>query len=33
MTLQSMAEQAQRYPAMVFNHVFHVSDRAFLLAA
>jgi hypothetical protein len=33
MTLQSIAEQAQRYPEMVFNTVVHVSARALLLAA
>ena len=33
MQLQSMAQQAQRYPQMVCNNVFHVIDRAFLLEA
>jgi group II intron reverse transcriptase/maturase len=33
MKLQRIAEQAQRYPAMVFNNVFHLIDRDFLLEA
>ena len=33
MTRQSMAQQAQRDPQMVFNTVFHVIDRDFLLEA
>ena len=33
MKLQSIAEQAKRYPAMVFNNVFHLIDREFLLEA
>ena len=33
MKLQNMAEQAQRYPAMVFNNVFHLIDRDFLQEA
>ena len=33
MKLQSIAEQAKRSPAMVFNNVFHLIDRAFLLEA
>jgi RNA-directed DNA polymerase len=31
--LQRIAEQAKRYPAMVFNNVFHLIDREFLLEA
>ena len=33
MQRQKIAEQAQRYPAMVFNKVCHVIDQAFVLAA
>ena len=33
MTLQKIAEQAQRYPARVFNHVFHLIDGACLREA
>ena len=33
MKLQSMAQQAQRYSAMVGNHVFHVIDRDVLREA
>lgn len=33
MKLQKIAEQAQRYPEMVFNNVFHLIDRDFLLEA
>ena len=33
MKLQRMAEQAQRYPEMVFNNVFHLIDCEFLLEA
>lgn len=33
MTRQKIAEQAKRYPAMVFTNVFHVIDREFLLEA
>ncbi len=33
MTLQGIANQAQRYPEMVFDNVFHVIDRDFLLEA
>ena len=33
MKLQRIAQQAQRYPAMVFNNVFHLIDRDFLLEA
>jgi hypothetical protein len=33
MQLQSIAQQAQRYPAMVFNNVFPLIDQAFLLEA
>jgi RNA-directed DNA polymerase len=33
MKLQRIAEQAKRYPAMVFNNVFHLIDREFLLEA
>jgi RNA-directed DNA polymerase len=33
MKLQRIAEQAQRYPTMVFNNVFHLIDRDFLLEA
>ncbi len=33
MKLQRIAEQAQRYPEMVFNNVFHLIDRDFLLEA
>ena len=33
MKLQRIAEQAQRSPAMVFNNVFHLIDRDFLLEA
>jgi RNA-directed DNA polymerase len=33
MKLQRIAEQAQRYPAMVFNNVFHLIDRDFLWEA
>src|SRR4029450_2335998 len=32
MKLQRIAQQAKRYPPMVFNNVCHVIDRAFLLA-
>ena len=33
MKLQKIAEQAQRYPEMGFNNVFHLIDRDFLLEA
>ena len=33
MKLQSIAQQAQRYPAMVFNNVCHLIDQAFLREA
>jgi RNA-directed DNA polymerase len=33
MKLQKIAEQAQRYPEMVFNHVFHLIDQDFLREA
>ena len=33
MKLQEIAKQAQRYPEMVFNNVFHLIDRDFLLEA
>ena len=33
MKLQRLAEQARRYPAMVFNNVFHLIDRDFLREA
>jgi RNA-directed DNA polymerase len=33
MKLQKIAEQAQRYPKMVFNNVFHLIDRDFLQEA
>ncbi len=33
MKLQSIAQQAQRYPAMVFNNVFHLIDQDFLREA
>jgi hypothetical protein len=33
MKLQSIAQQAKRYPAMVFDNVLHLLDRAFLLEA
>jgi group II intron reverse transcriptase/maturase len=33
MKLQSIAQQAQRYPAMVFNNVFHLIDRDLLREA
>ena len=33
MKLQRIAQQAQRYPEMVFNNVFHLIDREFLLEA
>ena len=33
MKLQSIATQAKRYPEMVFDNVFHLLDRAFLLEA
>ena len=33
MKLQRIAHQAQRYPAMVFNNVFHLIDRDFLREA
>ena len=33
MKLQRIAEQAQRYPEMVFDNVFHLIDRAFLREA
>jgi len=33
MKLQRIAEQAKNYPAMVFNNVFHLIDREFLLEA
>jgi RNA-directed DNA polymerase len=33
MQLQNIAEQAHRSPAMVFNNVFHLIDRDFLLEA
>ena len=31
--LQRIAEQARRYPEMVFNNVYHLIDRDFLLEA
>jgi RNA-directed DNA polymerase len=33
MKLQRLAQQAHHYPEMVFNNVFHVIDREFLLEA
>jgi len=33
MKLQRIAQQAKRYPEMVFNNVFHLIDREFLLEA
>ena len=33
MKLQKIAEQAKRYPEMVFNNVFHLIDHEFLLEA
>ena len=33
MQLQSIAQQAKRYPEMVCNNVFHLIDREFLLEA
>jgi group II intron reverse transcriptase/maturase len=33
MQLQSIAQQAKHYPAMVFNNVFHLIDREFLREA
>ena len=33
MQLQRIAQQAQRYPEMVFNNVFHLIDGEFLLEA
>ena len=33
MKLQRIAEQAKNSPAMVFNNVLHLIDRAFLLEA
>jgi RNA-directed DNA polymerase len=33
MKLQRLAQQAQRYPEMVFNNVFHLIDRDFLQEA
>ena len=33
MKLQRIAQQAQRYPQMVFNNVFHLIDREFLREA
>jgi RNA-directed DNA polymerase len=33
MPRQSMAQQAKRYPTMVFNNVFHLIEREFLLEA
>lgn len=33
MKRQRMAQQAKRYPEMVFNNVFHLIDREFLLEA
>ncbi len=33
MKLQGIAQQAHRYPEMVFNNVFHLIDRDFLLEA
>ncbi len=33
MPLQSIAQQAQRYPEMVFNNVLHLIDQDFLLEA
>jgi hypothetical protein len=33
MTLQRIAQQAKRYPAMVFDNVFHLIDQEFLLEA
>jgi len=33
MKLQRLAQQAKRYPEMVFNNVFHLMDREFLLEA
>ncbi|HEV8714106.1 MAG TPA: hypothetical protein VGX03_14930 [Candidatus Binatia bacterium] len=33
MKLQSIAQQAQRYPELVCNNVFHLIDQDFLLEA
>ena len=33
MKLQRLAQQAHRYPAMVFDNVFHLMDYDFLLEA
>ena len=33
MKLQNLAQQAQRYPEMVFNNVFHLIDRDLLREA
>ena len=33
MKLRRIAKQAQHYPEMVFNNVFHLIDREFLLEA
>ena len=33
MKLQRIAQQAKRYPAMVFNNVFHLIDCEFLREA
>jgi RNA-directed DNA polymerase len=33
MTLQRIAQQAKHSPEMVFNNVFHLIDREFLLEA
>jgi hypothetical protein len=33
MKLQHIAQQAKRYPAMVFNNLYHLIDREFLLEA
>jgi hypothetical protein len=33
MKRQRMAQQAKRYPEMVFNNVFHLMDREFLREA
>ena len=33
MKLQRIAQQAKRYPAMVFNNVFHLIDQDFLREA
>ena len=33
MKLQRIAQQAKRYPTMVFDNVFHLIDQEFLLEA